>query len=426
MELTQSLRQTTRLAMTQHMQQSLQVLQMTTAELCLFLEERAQENPFLRATLPKPIPRDTGPRPDCVPGWDGTAHLAAPDLGLYAYLSERIEVVFADARRRQVAEAFLNALEPSGWLSQSVEAVALAASVSVPVAEGVLAELQQIEPAGVFSRSLAECLLLQAKAENLLTWELETLIAHLPLLAEGRVDELADLCDCAAEDIPEIVAVLKGFDPKPGLQFSNDLPPIFPPDMTAHRGANGWEVSLTKSALPSLKVLDDDDVSLAGQERQASRSEALALVIALEKRNATLLRVGAALVRHQGAYLEKGPGNLTPLTLEMLAGELNLHASTISRVCAGRMVAGPRGALPLKALFSRPVDAIQGAGGVSQDKVIEEIRSTIASELPERPLSDATIVSSLAQRDIHIARRTVAKYRELLGIPASSQRRRRH
>ncbi|MDJ0858180.1 MAG: RNA polymerase factor sigma-54 [Dinoroseobacter sp.] len=421
MELTQTLRQTTRLAMTQHMQQSLQVLQMSTAELCLFLEERARENPWLHVTLPRPRPRDLSPRPDFVPGWAGVEQIEAPSDGLYAYLTDRIELRFADPRRRQVALAFLEALEPSGWLSQPLEAVALASDAAIPIAESVLSELQKIEPAGLFARTLAECLRLQAVAEDMLTWELDALLQNLPLVAEGQVQDLAELCDCAPDDILELVATLRRFDPKPGLQFANDLPPVFPPDLTVIRGDDDWEVMLTSSTLPTLRVLDAPSADLA-ETKKAARTDAQALAAALEKRNVTLLRVGAALVRRQRAYLEHGRGHLNPLTLEMLAADLGLHPSTVSRVCAGRMIAAPRGALPLKALFSRPVNVANGREAISQDALAEMIRKLVVSEPPDHPLSDEAMVQALADKEVGIARRTVAKYRDWLGIPAARHR----
>ncbi|WP_425091331.1 RNA polymerase factor sigma-54 [Tropicimonas sp. S265A] len=422
MELTQTLRQTTRLAMTLQMQHSLQLLQMSTPELILFLENASAKNPALRVTLPRPLPRETSPRPEFGGTWDATAGLEAHGPGLYAYVSNRIETDFAAPRDKQIAYAFLDALEPSGWLGSSVDTVALCCDVPVAAARAVLRKLQQLEPTGLFACSLAECLLLQAEESGVLTWELETLIANLPLLAEGRTTELAELCDCAEEDIPEITAVLRGFDPKPGLQFANDLPPVFPPDLVASRTDEGWSVDLTRSTLPTLQVVE---ASTQDEDAKTARAEALALVAAVEKRQATLLRVGAALVRHQSAYLDSGPGHLRALTLDMIAGELDLHVSTVSRVCAGCLIAGPRGALPLKALFSRPVDALLGTAGPSQDALAAAITRLVEGENRARPLSDGALEKALAADGFRVARRTVAKYRQALGIPAVSKRRRR-
>jgi len=419
LQQTQDLRQTTRLAMTQQMRQSLELLQMPLSDLALFLEDEASENPCLQVTLPKPFARDTGPRPEFGGLWDATAALPSGQPGLYAAMSGFLEGAFSDRVESDLALGFLEALEPSGWLSKDVAEVALACGASEARAKAVLARIQkQVEPAGLFARSLGECLHLQAAAEDALTWELETLIANLPLLADGRRAELAALCDCDIDDLGDILAQLRAFDPKPGLQFENDLPPIFPPDLSVRKTAQGWDVALTRGALPSLQVLESDGAP------EKARQEARALANALERRQATLLRVGTALVRHQQDYFEHGAGHLRALTLEMLSVELGLHASTISRACAGRMMDGPKGAFPMRSLFSRPLEPDFGTSALSQDALVEKIRNLIAGEPATRPLSDAAIQRALLDDGVSVARRTVAKHRARLGFPASAQRRR--
>jgi len=423
MQTVQTLSQRQTMQMSGQMLHSLAILGMLSEDLSDYLTEQAKANPYVAYTPPRAFVDRSRPE------FDAVAAMASDKPSLMSHVVEQIERAFATAPDRIVALRFAEALEPTGWLGQGVEDIALLAGVPLGKAEQVLAVLQGFEPSGLFARSLAECLLLQARDADILTWEVETLIGNLDLLAEGRLSELAERCDCDPADIPEIVAQIRGLNPKPGLAFDHVAAPVFPPDVIATRGAQGWIVELNRETSPTITVREDLSPDGAAdpearQQRKAALAEARALAQALERRGDTLLRTAAVLVARQSGFIEHGPAHLAPLTLEDVAAELGLHSSTISRAVSGRMIQTPTRALPLRAFFARAVAATCG-GAVSRDRVLDFVQSTIRAEDPATPLSDDAIVTLARRAGLKIARRTVAKYRGALGIGSSYARHRR-
>lgn len=423
MELVQDLSQRQTQTLSGQMLTSLAILGMASSDLSDYLEEQAQTNPFISYKPPSAFVARGGE------AFDQVANLTADRPSLMAHVVEQIELSALDEKDRLIALRFAEALEPTGWLGQPVAAIAMQANVGQPRAERVLKVLQGFEPAGLFARSLAECLKIQAREADILTWEVQSLIDNLHLVGEGRKAELAELCDCEVSDIPDILAQIKSLNPKPGLAFEHTPAPVFPPDLVARKGRTGWTVELNRAASPVIDVQEDrlPDGSADPAARKARRkalAEARALALALERRGDTLLRAAAVLVSRQARFIEDGPAHLTPLTREDVAEELGVHASTISRAVSGRMIQTPTHALPLRAFFSRPVGA---AGGevVSRDSAMDFVSRTIRDEDPTRPLGDDAIVALATKAGLEIARRTVAKYRATLGLGSSYQRRKR-
>jgi RNA polymerase sigma-54 factor len=429
MEMIVAQRQVQGLAMTVKMQEALRILQMSNLDLSAHLEKEALENPCLEVAMPDiPPPVPTGVAGGSrVSDWDAVAALASEKPSLYEHVMRQIGPSDLKPRERRLALAFVEALEPTGWLALPVEAVAAQAGAPVARAEAVLAWLQQlVEPAGLFARSLGECLKLQAQENDLLTWELSVILDNLGMVADGRLEELAELCDGTPNDVRNALREIRGLDPKPGLAFSAPETPIQPPDLRVVRRDGAWEVELNRGNMPTLRVVDGQD---AGQDAAAraflvrARSKARWLRRAVEKRQHTLLDAAQCLVRHQTAYLEHGPRHLRPLTTEDLAEEMGVHPSTVSRAVAHRMIETPRGTVPLRAFFSRAFTPGTGDAGPSQDAVIAVVAEIVAAEDARRPLSDAAIVKRADAAGYRLARRTVAKYRDMLGIPSSYERR---
>ncbi|MEM9765696.1 MAG: RNA polymerase factor sigma-54 [Pseudomonadota bacterium] len=420
MEMMQTQSQRGVMQMSRHMIGSLAILGMSSSDLVDHLRERAASNPCIAF---RPPAHFSGAGED----FDRVAALASDRPSLLAHVAEQIELAFTEPADKLLALRLAEALEETGWLGQPVAAVAAQAGMPLARAEEVLERLQGFEPTGIFARSLAECLALQAREADALTWELEMLIDHLDLLAEGRLAELAEICDCEPGDIPEIARQLRAFDPKPGLAYAHKPLPVFPPDLIATRGPAGWQVELNRSTSPTITVLPDRLPDGGGDRearafRRAALAEAHALAQALAQRGDTLLRTGAVLVARQTAFLEHGPGHLTPLSLEDVGRELDLHASTISRASSGRMIQTPSGTLPLRAFFSRAVPT-GGGEAMSRDAALNFVARTVKAEDPSNPLSDDAIVALASRTGLMIARRTVAKYRGALGIASSYKRR---
>ncbi|SOC07942.1 RNA polymerase factor sigma-54 [Rhodobacter maris] len=423
MDLVQTLSQRQSMQMGGQMLHSLAILGMSSQDLSDHLVEQASSNPYLAYRAPSAFIARGGA------DFDAVAAVAAHKPSLMAHVVDQIEMAFTNPGDRMIALRFAEALDPSGWLSQPVETIALGAGVAMPRAEAVLSVLQGFEPAGLFARDLSDCLIIQAREEDILTWEVETLIRHINLLAENRLAELADLCDCEPSDIPEIVKLIRHLNPKPGLAFDHQPTPVFPPDLIALRGPEGWTVELNRATSPRITVREDrlpDGKADKGAraERRKALAEARALALALERRGDTLLRTAAVLVARQSAFLEKGTAHLVPLTLEDVASELGLHASTISRAVSGRMIQTPVRALPLRAFFSRAVSTGAGGEAVSRDSALDFVQRVVGAEDPANPLSDDAIVVLAERAGLRLARRTVAKYRSTLGLASSYERRR--
>nr|prf RNA polymerase sigma factor [Rhodobacter capsulatus] len=421
MELAQTLSQRQTMQMAGQMLHSLAILGMSSQDLSEHLTEQATSNPFLTYRAPPAFIARGGE------DFDAVGAVAAHKPSLMAHVVDQIEMAFTETPDRLLALRFAEALEPSGWLGQSLDSIALAAGVSLSRAESMLAVLQGFEPTGLFARDLSDCLILQAREADILTWEVETLIRNIRLIAENRLSDLADLCDCDIGDIPEIIKQIRHLNPKPGLAFDHQPTPVFPPDLIAVRGAEGWTVELNRATSPTITVREDRfadgtaDAKARAERRRRGRGPGAGE--ALERRRDTLLRTAAVLVARQSAFLDKGPAHLVPLTLEDVASELGLHASTISRAVSGRMIQTQTRALPLRAFFSRAVSTQGGGEAVSRDS-LDFVQRTVGGEDRQNPLSDDAIVTLAERAGLRIARRTVAKYRSTLGLASSYERRR--
>jgi RNA polymerase sigma-54 factor len=420
---TMELRQTQRLALTVGLRQSIALLRLSSADLVAFLEERAAENPFL--DLGRPVEQAT----DWLPHWtavfgqisgkgQGEADLqaAAPGPSLMAHVLAQIDQTFADATDHAIAMVFAEALEPSGWLGRDPADIAAEASVAPVRAEAVLARLQRFDPTGIFARSLADCLRIQAAEADRLDPVMACILDHLDLLAAGNLPRLARLAGVDPAEIAVRLRVIRGFDPKPGARFEPGAIAAIP-DLVLQSTPQGWAVTLNRSALPQVSLRRGSASAMTDAERQAMAS-AREVVRMVEQRNATLLRVAQDILQYQRAALDHGMARLAPLTMADVATRLDLHETTISRVLAGVVVATPRGTLPLRAFICGAV------GTVAAGAVRAALALMVAGEDRANPLTDADLAARLAQDGMPLARRTVAKYRMMLRIPSSAARRR--
>ena len=406
---------TQRLHLSQALHASIRLLKADAAGLTRFLEEQAAENPALLLTPPPPS--------DWLPRWDMLFRSADPmpdrvenaPASLISHVSDWVALQSLTPAEARIALALTEALEPSGWLGQSLDSIAKAITAPLPQIRAVLLRLQQIEPAGLFARDLAECLRLQAQAEDGADPILLALIENLDLVAKGDISRLAQAIGATEDEVAQAIRRLRRLNPKPGAQFDGLSAPIREPDLIARKGSEGWALELNRSALPSIGIRPG-----RGEGQGAAR----AVQRLVEARNSTLLRVGGEILRHQADALDHGPTRLLPLTMADVASALDLHESTISRVVSGTSVDTPRGTLWLRALFSaRMGDAANP--GLSAHALRARIADLIASEDRSHPLTDDTLAKTLSATGAAIARRTVAKYREMQGIPPAHRRRKR-
>ncbi|MGC9371153.1 MAG: RNA polymerase factor sigma-54 [Paracoccaceae bacterium] len=436
------IRQTRTLAMTAQLRQAIGLLQFNNSELRAYLAREVRKNPLLEM-------RTTGgssgadPRADRrednagatgnLSGPKGTASradmsgavAAAPD-SLVEHVARQIGISITDPGQRRIAFAFLEALEPFGWLGCGIEVVAAECGCTPAEAGEVLEILHGFEPPGLFARSLEECLRLQAQDQGVLDAVMSAMLARLDLVAQGDLDDLAAQCGCDPADVAARLQILRGFNPKPGAAFGGDAQPLRPPDLVLNRGADGWTVELNASTLPEVVVRED--MVQDRDRRDSFVAEALAsargLKRAIEQRNANTLAVAAEIVRRQEAFFEDPEAHLVPMSLKDVAGTVSLHESTVSRVTTGMTIDTPRGLMELRGLFCRGLPGAGEDGAVPVTLIRGRIADMIRAEAPGRPLSDERIGALLRREGIEIQRRTVAKYRTLMGIPGSATRRR--
>lgn len=407
-----ALRQKRTLAMTAQLRQAIAVLQLSNLELRDFLEEAARDNPFLEVTGPE------SPAGPMSLSEDGLADTAP---SLTQHVAHQIELAFAAPGPRRIALAFLDALEPYGWLGEEVESIAARCDCPLAEAEAVLEVLQGFEPSGIFARSLADCLRLQARDRGDQSPSLDCLLDNLSLLSEGGVGAVARHCGCTQGEVREGLALLRQLDPKPGQAFAADPTALRPPDLLVRRDADGWAVAMNRASLPELHLRDDLDG--AAPALAEALSEARSLKRAIDQRNVSTLAVAGEIVRRQSAYLDGTRPCPGPLTLSEVARALGLHPSTASRAAAGLTVETPRGVMDLRALLSRGLPAPEAGGAVSAREIMHRIETMIGQEPKARPISDAAIAALLQQEGVAIERRTVTKYRLRLNIPGSAARR---
>lgn len=392
-------RQSLRLKLTAGLQASIDILRMDAPTLARHIEEQA-ELPGI--VLRPPLPRDWLPR--WSGAFEGQPETAAAGASLMAHVLARIEARVRGAGPRRIALALAEALGPAGWLERPVVSIARDLGVPVPAVEAVLAVLQGMEPVGLFARDLADCLRLQAAEAGVLDPVMAVILSRLDLLGRGDFAALAALAQVSEAEILARFRTIRTMNPKPGTAFEDRAaPPLREPDLVLRKDRD-WVVEVSGSALPGLVLAEGAGKAAVQRVRELDR-----LVAA---RNATLLRVAREILMRQRAALEGGA--LAPLTMAEVGAALGLAESTISRVVAGTSVDTPWGVWWLRRMFSRDM------GGVSAAAIKQRLAALIAAEV--RPLSDAALAARLSSEGAQVARRTVAKYREELGLPPAGRR----
>lgn len=430
----QHLGQRQSIVMTAQLQKAICLLQYSNVDLHSVIESEAEDNPFVDVkagpgTDGQASMRGIGSRSGGAGADQGDmlARIAEHDLSLYAHVSAQFDMLFPENSDRMIADVFLEALEPSGWLGEDLDALAFRLGLSMEEAEDWLERVQQVEPSGLFARSLAECLKLQAEDQDLMTPIFAALLENLPKLAAADLKGLMRACGCDMDELRPALKLLRSLNPKPGADFNGPVTPQRAPDLLVSKGEEGWQVELNKSTLPSVLVNEKSAAQLKpahGDYVNDTLSVALWLRRAVAHRNQTTLAVGAEILRRQSGFMEKGPAGLTPMTLKDVAEAIGVHESTVSRVTTDLLMQTPQGTFPLKYLFSASLRKEEGEEGESAAAVRHRIQQLVREEDAGRPLSDDAIAKIITKEGTHLARRTVAKYRDILKIPSSFQRRR--
>ncbi len=352
-----------------------------------------------------------------------------PDL--YDHLLWQLRLSNEPEDMRRVGEIIIGNIDENGYLSASIEDIIKEADTERETAEKALSLIQSFDPPGVGARNIAECLLIQLKILDLRDTIVEKIIINnMDELEKRKYARIAQQYDLSIKDVMAAVKIIEGLQPKPGRNFSTESTNYVIPDVYLIRIEDGYQIILNDEGLPRLRIsnfyrkLIQQNNIFPKEDKQffiEKLRSAVGLLKGLDQRSRTIYRVTESLLKLQGDFFDKGVQYINPLTLRDVASRLNMHESTISRVTSNKYLSCEHGIFCFKFLFSSALQS--GTGSVSSTSVKNSIKKIVIEEDSGRPLSDQHIVEMLKSSGIIIARRTVAKYREELGIPSQTHRR---
>ena len=472
-----SIRQSQQLILTPQLRQAIQLLQLSNLELDSFIAEELSKNPLLEPRTEDggdeqsagdfageefdsdEAPDDPG-ADDIIKGqaeddrpldvdWqsealetDSFADVVTSGGGEEAFDFDRVQYAASSLAEHlqdqlhgqsgdigNLSRIIAETLDETGYLTIALEQIAELTGASLELIEKALHVVQGLDPPGVGARSLAECLALQARAADRYDPAMARLIDNLDLLSKGRTADLKRICAVDDEDLADMIRELRAYDPKPGCRFAGTATEEVTPDVLVRRTRAGFAVELNQATLPRLLVNRRyyQELRSGPQDKQSRAwlSECLQsanwLLKALDQRARTIIKVVSEIVKRQQGFFERGVSAMKPMTLREVADAIGMHESTVSRVTSNKYVLCDRGLFELKYFFGSGVASAEGDGAAAE-AVKAGIKELIDAET--EILSDDAIAGLLKKRGFDVARRTVVKYREAMGVGSSIQRRR--
>jgi RNA polymerase sigma-54 factor len=466
-----SARLSQKLILTPSLQQAIKLLPMTTVELSELLTQEMVENPLLEEALDEtPVAEspqeaeleaadkkaeekgdtwddadyeyffgeylDDGYRPKQavevreLPPIENTLSSRG---SLADHLMWQLDLQTTDQMVRDIGAAIVGNVDDDGYLAASLDEIAALGPWPVSAVERALAYVQSFDPVGVAARDPQECLLLQLRAHGHGGTPVETLVQdYLPLLQNHRVPELAKALGLPVEEIKTHLEVIRHLDPKPGSRYTPADSQYVIPDVYIIKTDDGYRAVLNEEGLPQLRIspvyrrmLDKDKGTETSDETRAYVKDkfrsALWLLKSVDQRQKTIIKVATSIITFQKEFLDLGIEHLRPLVLRDVANDIGMHESTVSRVVNNKYMHTPQGVYEMKFFFHSGISSSFGEN-VSSVTIKQRIRKIIEAEDTRRPLSDSKIMQMLQREGLVLARRTIAKYREELRIPTSSQR----
>ncbi len=473
LQIRQTLRQIQQLVMTPQLQQAIKLLQYNHQEIADVLEQELKENPLLE------VAREDEPLTDQQPderndlasledlvrepepknleildvdwqnyvetyGGDNSRinrdpnapspidNLSKSTESLFHYLLAQLQLSHIEDQDRRIALELIGNVDENGYLDIEMEEVAKTLDVKLNQVKRVLKLVQEFDPPGVAARDLKECLLIQAgrlDPEN--PGAVRIIKEAFDLVQEGKLDKIARKLKMSHDEVQAAFKVISKLEPKPGRPYDESEVRYVVPDIYVIRVGNDYSVILNDDGLPRLKISpfyqqqlhNSASHSVAKDYIQDKMRGAMWLIKSIHQRQRTIYKVAKSIIKFQREFFDKGIDFLKPLVLKDVAYDVDMHESTISRVTSNKYMHTPRGIFELKFFFNSGLP--HGVDSIASESVKNHISKIIKGENPQRPTSDKEIVDLLARHKIRIARRTVAKYRELMGIPPSSQRRKK-
>ena len=457
-----TIEQSQKLVMTPELIQAIQILQFSTQELDAFVQEQLLVNPVLEQDSERPAPESAAQteerREEEKLDWkefirsgsyddisykgyrdrdedrpDAFERYVTNEVTLPEHLMFQYQFATVDKGCRKVGKYIIESLDENGYMTSTTEEIAKATGIREEKVCEALDIIHGFDPAGVGARNLAECLRLQLEARNELTPQMDEIIgSHLEDIANNRLAAVAKDTGMTVLEVQEAADVIRTLEPKPGRQFASEMETKYIiPDVIVEKVDDEYVVMINEGSTPRLTVSSyyknllgqaDKDQQLADylSERVSSANW---LIKSIEQRKHTIFNVVSAVVKRQRDFFDKGSKYLKTLTLKDIAEELGIHESTVSRSINGKYLQCPRGVYEIKYFFSAGVSDQVGEG-VSSNSIKEFIKEIVEGEDKHRPYSDQTMVEILEGKGFNISRRTVAKYRDELGILSSSKRKR--
>ncbi len=462
------LRQGQSLVMTPQLQQAIKLLQLNNQELAQYIDQEVEQNPLLErpeGMIDAPaIPlsgdsstpqnksenknstteetwqpnhdegRDWGQKSGSFNSTDAYSleNVLSKEVTLREHLLEQINIELDESFERLLALFMIDLLDECGYCKESDTQIAQRLNCDEQRVHTVRKRVMHMDPLGIAAQNLSQCLAVQLEEKNRFDPAMQRLIENLDHLAERNYKSLLKICEVDEQDLKDMIAEIQALNPRPATGFASSALMAIQPDVLMHTNpAGGWTVELNNATLPRVLVNEAYYTRVTAEARTKEEKDYLSerfstaswLVKSLHQRAQTILKVASEIVRRQHDFFTKGIMHLKPLILKDIADAIDMHESTVSRVTANKFIATPRGTFELKYFFTA---SIAGADGLthSAEAVRHRIKALINAEQMNDILSDDTLVDLLKKEGIDIARRTIAKYRESLGIPSSVQRRR--
>ncbi len=473
LELRQQLKLTQQLIMTPQLQMAIKLLQLSRLELLETINQELEENPALEE-VQESLPEERNEDPASDKTYEGeltakevTVEEKLPDdidwsnyldeynsVGRTSYESEnrdapryeafvskkeslfdhliwQLAMSLPDDQDREIGSLIIGNLNKDGYLDLSAENLAETAQVPVDRVENVLTIIQTFDPIGVAARNLAECLLIQARHLGIDSPLVVAIVNHhLNHLENKNYKAIGRALKVKYEDVLAAVNIIRGLEPRPGRQFSDETPQYIVPDIYVYKVDNEFVIVLNDDGMPKLRVNSLYKKSLSRGEKLPGEAESFIqdkmrsaawLIKSIHQRQKTIYKVMESILRYQRPFFDQGIAHLKPMVLRDVAQDIEMHESTISRVTTNKYAYTPQGLFELKYFFNSSIRRSHG-GDIASASVQQKIKDIIANENPRKPYSDDKIAQLLKEANIDIARRTVAKYREILGVLPSNKR----
>ena len=448
MDLKLNIYQKQKLILTQVMQQSINVLQMSANDLREYIEKEFEENPILEAEFNLIESKDNiklsnylNNRYDENYNYQynnedeiSVFNFISDKKSLKDYLHEQLGEIKSDIKIKKVVSYMIESLDSKGYLENTLQEISSELGIDEDICQNALETLQSLEPCGIGARDIKECLLIQLKDKGILDENIqEIILKYLEYIADCKYNYIAKELKITPKEVQAYGDIIKGLEPKPSRgYYTGEGVKFIIPDAYIVKIGDKYNVIMNKDIIPNITInnLYKQEILNGKNKKEVEYvkekvNDAIGLINDIEQRNNTILKLLECIVKKQKAYFENGQEYLKPMTLRDLADEMALHESTVSRAIKDKYILTSRGTVKIKDLFCNGIvsSGINGEG-VSTNTIKNKIKQLIQLENKNKPLSDQAICDLLNKEHIDISRRTVAKYREELGIKSSSKRKR--